>query len=64
MFERGLRGAALERDVAVDERVRELPSCELFEVGLLVFQHAATLPMGCVSDPHVVWVCDAPWGQP
>jgi len=44
MPQRGLRGAAPERDVAVDERVFELFACELVEVGFLVFQHPVLLP--------------------
>ena len=39
MPERGLRGAALERDVAVYERVLELLARELVELRLLVLQH-------------------------
>ena len=56
--ERGLRGAPLERDVAVDERVLELLTRELVEFGLLVLQHPVTLPTSSRYSAEVRDVAD------
>ena len=50
--ERGLRGAPLERDVAVDERVLELLARELVELGRSSSSTPVTLPRGAVQPKY------------
>src|SRR5262249_45385039 len=50
--QRGLRGATLERDVAVDERVFDLLTREGIQLRFLALQHPATLLTGSSAEPR------------